>query len=299
MTNPGLSCFIGMTGIIVVRGLYLFLMGKQVRTFITQSKPLTFAVLLLGISIQHKLLWEWPILDLNLPGNLPVYLARSISVACSVLLIWIFAPQALVRIKVKISKTGMKDLALILTAYFAAGLLLLREPGLPLWLIIDGGIFALFIGLDEEFFGRGFVFGTLEKFGVEIAMAGSAVFFGLQHFANYLSGNDSFNYVLGHMVSAAGFGYLMAAVLVMTGSIWVPVFLHGVADYRWVLMAPDDALAITSGQTNWLSIAVSTFIMVVIARVILWDRTHRIFSGKRFDEPTKTYSLLRYLGLVE
>ncbi|MBU3643688.1 MAG: CPBP family intramembrane metalloprotease [Candidatus Nanopelagicaceae bacterium] len=277
-------------------------MGKQVRAFITQSKPLTFAVLMLGISIQHKLLWEWPILeiiDFNLPGNLPVYLARSISVACSVILIWIFAPQALVRIKVKISKAGIKSVSLALAAYFAVGLVLLREPGLPLWLIIDGGIFALFIGLDEEFFGRGFIFGTLEKFGVEIAMAGSAIFFGLQHFANYLSGNDSFNYVLGHMVSAAGFGYLMAAVMVMTGSVWLPVFMHGFADYRWVLMAPDDALAVTSGNTDWLMILLTTGLMVLIARVILWDRTYTIFSGKRFDESTKTYSLLRYLGLVE
>ena len=187
-------------------------------------------------------------------------------------MIWFFAPQALQRIRIKFSGVGTLKVVAVIIGYFLAGLLVTRNYELPFWVVIDGGIFALFIGLDEEIFDRGLIFGLFEKWGTEFALLTSSVIFGLQHITNFFSGDDSFNYVLGHMINAAGFGYLMGAFMLSTGTIWVPVFLHGFADYRWVLMEPSEALAISGGQTNWIAVALSTCIMVVSARIMLSER---------------------------
>jgi membrane protease YdiL (CAAX protease family) len=163
----------------------------------------------------------------------------------------------------------------------------------PILQTFDALLFSLFIGLDEEFFNRVFVFGLLQRIGVEFAMAVSAVIFGMAHLTNYFYGDESFNYVLGHVISAAGFGYLMAAILVATGNVWVPVMIHGLSDLRWVVMDSGDYNAIVSGGTNWFASLFSAFVFVVGARLVLG------FNEKRIELPPSWNGALRYLGLIE
>ena len=274
-------------------------MGIRERLLITESKWRTAVVLFVVLAIQHRLLWQLPIFEIGLAGNTTVYIMRTISAACSVLLIWIFVPHAMERIKLRINRSTLPTIAGFAVVYFGVGYLQTHDCGLPLLAIIDGGIFAWFIGLDEELFGRGLIYGLLENRGREIALAGSAVIFGLEHFTNYLAGKDSFDYVLGHMVSAAGFGYVMAAAMLATGSIWVPIFIHGFVDYRWVLMEPSESLAVTSGRTDWFMIGLTTTAMVIIARLMIADRSWMLQKTSSVVEGGRLNSLLRYLGLVE
>ena len=274
-------------------------MGIRGRLKITESKWRTAVVLFAVLAFQHRILWELPLFNIGLPGNMPVYIMRTISALASILLIWIFVPDAMERVKVKVSWRSFFIVVAIFAGYFALGYYKLIDQSLPFWVIIEGGIFSWFIGLDEELFGRGLIYGLLENRGREIALTGSAAIFGLQHFTNYLAGEDSFDYVLGHMVSAAGFGYLMAAVMLSTGSVWLSVFMHGLADYQWVLMEPTQATALTSGQTDWLFIGITTSLMVLLARFFISGRDWFANGFSKVPGRGRFNSLLRYLGLVE
>jgi membrane protease YdiL (CAAX protease family) len=268
------------------------------RLKITESKWRTAVVLFVVLTFQHRILWELPLFNIGLPGNMPVYIMRTISALSSVLLIWIFVPDAMDRLKLKINRTSLPQIAGVVAIYFGVGFFQTHGYGLSIAAVIEGGIFSWFIGLDEELFGRGLIYGLLENRGREKALVGSAVIFGLQHFTNYLSGEDSFDYVLGHMVSAAGFGYLMAAAMIVSGSVWLPIFMHGLADYQWVLMDPTDAIAVTSGDTNWLFIAIGTSLMVLLARFMISGQ--KWFAGINSEALRGRFgSVLRYFGLVE
>ena len=53
--------------------------------------------------------------------------------------------------------------------------------GVGLAQIFESFVFALFIGIDEDLFSRGFAFGVIERYGVWIAAILSSLQFGLLH----------------------------------------------------------------------------------------------------------------------
>ena len=112
--------------------------------------------------------------------------------ALSVLLIWIFAPNALNYFKVRIENYPKFYTALIFIGLALGSLVFGWFHQFPVLASLDAMLFSLFIGLDEEFFNRVFVFGLLERVGIEFAMAVSAVIFGAAHFTNYIYGDESF-----------------------------------------------------------------------------------------------------------
>lgn len=226
-------------------------------------------------------------------SNLPVYEYRLISLALSVLLVWIFAPNALRLFRFRIGNSPKFYTAMMFAGLALGSLLFGWFHDFTVMASLDAILFSLFIGLDEEFFNRVFVFGLLERVGAEFAMAVSAIIFGAAHFTNYFYGGESFNYVLGHVIQAAGYGYLMVAFMISTGSVWVPVAIHGMSDLRWVVMDSVDYSAIVSGSTNWFMTFFVTAVFVVSARLILG------FEEKKFHLPESWNGALKFLGLIE
>jgi membrane protease YdiL (CAAX protease family) len=98
-------------------------------------------------------------------------------------------------------------------------------------LTISGAIFVLFIGLGEEMFSRGFVYGVLYKIGRFKAMIFSSLMFGLMHINVYLPSSVGWA-TYWHVMSAFGFGLVMCALMIVTRSIWVPVVFHALADWN-------------------------------------------------------------------
>lgn len=96
---------------------------------------------------------------------------------------------------------------------------------------MPGIIFLLFIGLGEEIFSRGVVFGVLRKFGQWRAIIGSSLFFGLMHLNLYTGKDWDLWQAYAHVWSTFSFGILMCAVMITTRSIWVSVVLHAVMDW--------------------------------------------------------------------
>lgn len=229
----------------------------------------------------------------NSESNLPVYQYRLISMALSLLLIWIFAPNALRLFKFRIGKYPRTYTALIFIGLISGSLIYGHFQNISLLTSFDAIVFSLFIGLDEEFFNRAFVYGLLERAGMEFAMVASSVIFGLAHFTNYFYGDESFDYVLGHVIQAAGYGYLMAALMIATGSVWMPVAIHGLTDLRWVVMQPGDYSEIVSGSTNWLATILVTTAYIVAGRALVGIEKKRINLPESWKRP------LRWLGLIE
>jgi membrane protease YdiL (CAAX protease family) len=109
---------------------------------------------------------------------------------------------------------------------------------LPLWPTIAGLVYLAVIGLGEEIVSRGFVFGVLRKHGRALALILSSVFFGAMHVNVYLGSDWSAYSAYWHSVSAAGFGFLMACIMIVTRSILMPIIAHALFDWTVVFSAP-------------------------------------------------------------
>ena len=226
-------------------------------------------------------------------GNLPVYEYRLLNMALSLLLIWVFVPEAFKFFRLRLGGYPPIFTFALFGALVIGSLLYGWFQKFPILVSLDAIVFSLFIGLDEEFFGRVFAFGILQRAGTEFAMAVSAVVFGLAHLTNYYYGNESVSYVVGHVIEAAGYGYLMATLLIITGNVWVPVMIHGLSDLKWVTMDMGDYNAIVTGQTNWFATIVVTATFISFSRLMLAIHQERL----RF--PQSWQGALRWLGLVE
>ena len=64
-------------------------------------------------------------------------------------------------------------------------------------------------------------------------------------------------------------------------------------------MEPVQATALTSGQTDWLYIGISTAVMILLARFFLSGRDWIDVAFSKVPIRGRFTSLLRYLGLVE
>jgi membrane protease YdiL (CAAX protease family) len=99
---------------------------------------------------------------------------------------------------------------------------------------IPGIVFLLMIGVGEEFFSRGFVFGVFRKFGQWRAIWASSFLFGLLHLNLYIGADWDPWQAYAHVWSTFSFGVLVCAVMITTRSIWMSVLLHALLDWSVV-----------------------------------------------------------------
>jgi membrane protease YdiL (CAAX protease family) len=131
------------------------------------------------------------------------------------------------------------------------GFLLLYLVGLRLFFVpfghvtfdkvLDVTIFVAGVGLVEESIFRGWLFVKLERISERTALIVSSFIFGLLHLINLLS-DLQFRAVIGQASAAMSMGFLFASVMLYTGTIWVPIFLHALMDLPFFLMDYFDQL---------------------------------------------------------
>jgi membrane protease YdiL (CAAX protease family) len=148
-------------------------------------------------------------------------------------------------------------------------------------------IFSLFIGIDEDFFSRGFIYGALEKYGVWFAALASSFHFGLLHLGNIIFGGQSAEYTIAQAVSAGAFGLLAVALMIYSGSIWIPILMHGLNDFPMQFDTKVQYIQMVTGGADWVSVGLDVVVYSSIAYLLL------AISSQ------KTPKLLRKLGLVE
>ena len=255
---------------------------------LTRKDSIRVLLILLGGTAVNIWGLNWiPLHSLHLSPFWATILFRGCSSAVSLLLVRIFCPAALPRFG-----SGHKPRRLLI----ALGIVLFLMGPAVLHInyhhfsftdVAMSFIFALFIGIDEDFFSRGFIYGGLERYGIWFAAIISSVHFGLLHLGNIIWGGQSAAYTLAQAVSAGSFGFLAVALMIFSGSIWVPILMHGLADFPMQFETGAQYTKIVTGGADWLYVVVQMVIYVALGSVLIV-----------LSHPTKRDWLLRQWKLV-
>ena len=113
---------------------------------------------------------------------------------------------------------------------------------------------TLLVGLSEEWALRGVVFqGLRTRFAMWPAIIGSSILFGSVHIMNVYVTGDFGGAVL-QAVTATLSGVVFAALLIRTGSIWVPIVYHALWDFTTFLMSSGASAGADGGPATGLAI---------------------------------------------
>lgn len=121
----------------------------------------------------------------------------------------------------------------------------------PLWAIVLGGIMMAFVmqGFPEELIFRGYLMRVLPWRNKWVLATASTLSFGVLHLVSS-GGQESMLEHLTYLAVPIGFGFLAAALTIVTGNIWAAVGVHGgnhIATY--VVYA---TIGVQSGSALWL-----------------------------------------------
>ncbi len=101
---------------------------------------------------------------------------------------------------------------------------------------------ALAIGFEEELWTRGLVLESLRWKGTTVAVVLSALWFGLLHSLNLLSGQPA-TATLAQVGFATAYGLAVGAVRVRVGTLWLPIALHALYDVG-ILLRGDEVVGL-------------------------------------------------------
>ena len=211
---------------------------------------------------------------------------------CWVALMRIFVPGSLTRLRFR-RLTKQQVIAaiaviLIFADPFTSGISLTTNSAVH---IVEVLIFSLSIGLDEELFSRGLTFGIFERYGWRVALAISSVEFGLMHYSNIAWGGQDFGYTSAQVLNAACFGFLSAALMLYTGSIWISMAFHGLSDFPMMFQSQSEHTASISGGVAWGPILLQCALYLATGVGLLF--LHRGRESESLER------VLRYFGMVQ
>ncbi len=204
---------------------------------------------------------------------------HAVSGMCSIGLMAIFCPGALRRLRfyapLKETAVGLVVICLVSSSFFWE----VRVPGFPAWEIAEAILFTVMIGVGEDFFNRGLIFGMFERFGWGLAIAVSSITFGLEHYTNMLWGGQDFVQTNAQVIDAAAFGVVGCSLMIYTGNIWFSVVMHGTYDFSLVTTSHIDYVKQLSARVDWAPIIVEALVYFGISAVLL-----RMAKLKRLSE---------------
>ena len=120
-------------------------------------------------------------------------------------------------------------------------------------------VFCLLVAFQEEAIFRGVLLHALTRYGVGVAVLGSAALFGLIHVNSLLVGRDPAFVAVQVLTSFLG-GIGLAALRLRLGSIWPLIALHALNDFLQFSAAGGTAVADASPLLLGTKIAVSVLI---------------------------------------
>ena len=149
-----------------------------------------------------------------------------------------------------------------------------RLEAKKLSIAIPGIVFLLCIGIGEEFFCRGIVYGLLKKHDRRYAIYISSFLFGLMHLNLYTGKYWDPWAAYWHVISAFGFGLTACALMLVTRSIWIAALFHAIRDVGVVFEKPQDASDsgdISIGFWDGLSMPFGQLVGdIVFVAILLW-----------------------------
>jgi len=247
----------------------------------------------IGVLVGGTILSAWgigliPFEQLPLAGYWIGIIYRTSSGLVWLAAIWYFYPLALNRFKFHLSKR--LPVGLLIVLFFTVGPIYHADYAhKSIFDVVVGFLFALGIGLDEDFFSRGLIFGAFESYGIQIAAIVSAVHFGLLHFGNAIWGGQSFSFTSTQVVGAMAFGYLCVGLMLYTKTIWVPVLFHGLTDFPMQFESAASYKNVVTGQAYWLYTFSFSIPYVIVGWILI--KLSRGGSFRRLASLTKRFGL--------
>jgi len=217
-------------------------------------------------------LWlpEWiPFDKLPITQFWQVLLLRIVMSLISIAAMKMWFPSSLQRLKVKWGRRRIFVALGIIAFLIAPSLTPSQFSGFSISQVIEGITFALFIGVDEELFSRGFVFAALEEYGIHLAAVMSSIQFGLLHFTNLFWGGQSISYTLGQVLSASSFGFLCVGIMIYTKTIWFGVALHGLYDTPMQFQSSVNFTKLLTGSSDWLPLIIQALIYILAGWILI------------------------------
>jgi membrane protease YdiL (CAAX protease family) len=227
-------------------------------------------VLSIGLINNEFLIGRLPFQLLHFDPMWTVISERIISISSSLLLIRIFSPTSFSRFGFGIARERRLWTTVFFVLLIFPALVNLQLRGNSPLDIFNGFLFALFIGIDEEAFDRGFVFGLLEKNGLWVASIFSSFQFGILHFGNYIWGGQSLSYTCGQVVGAASFGFLCVGLMLYSNVIWIPMLIHGITDFPMQLQSYYSFKTEVAAQADWVGTLVEVFVNIAVGTTLIF-----------------------------
>ena len=251
----------------------------------------TFAIIVLATIVSDWVTSWIPVDKLPVSNFWRVMIARSLTTLLALIGMKVLYPQSLRRVRGVANRKRLLIGLCVVVFLTLPGLMHSQITSFRASQILEGLIFALFIGIDEEFFSRGFIYACLEGYGVLVATVISSIHFGLLHLGNVIWGGQSLSYTSAQIMSASAFGYLAVGLMLYTGNIWVPILLHGLNDSPMQFEGAAKYTKIVTGHADWTGAIVNVLIYVVIGWVLI-----NLHMNQKMQIP---YQWAKKLKLVE
>ena len=256
----------------------------------------TFLIILFATVIGEWTTSWIPVDKLPISNFWRVIIARSLMTLLSLIAMSVLYPQSLRRVAGRNSQKRLL-IGVGMVAFLALPPLLASQMTTSrASQILQGLVFALLIGIDEEFFSRGFIYACLEGYGVLVATVISSIHFGLLHLGNIPWGGQSVSYTLAQVISASAFGFLAVGLMLYTGSIWIPILLHGLSDSPMQFEGATRYTKVVTGHPDWAGTILNAVTYIAIGWILIQFDNHqtesrfikrmqsRPFEGLRINE---------------
>lgn len=225
--------------------------------------------LVLPTWLEMWILPKWIFKGLHFSGYWNVVAYRLIDSLIWIGVIAIVKPRALARFKVRREPKRLLIALGVGFAYVGGNVIFAPYKGNSALMIAQALLFTLMIGVNEESFSRGLIFGCFEQYGVWVAAIVSSVHFGLLHFANYFWGGYSLRYNISQIIGAAAFGFMSCGLMVYSRTIWLPMLIHGLTDFPMQLVGVSAFVKATTGRADWWGTVVEVFTCVLIGWALM------------------------------
>ena len=237
---------------------------------LSQNQWLRIAVVIFGGTVINIWGLEWvPFHKLPVTPFWEALIVRGTQALLSLIMIRLFCPGALRRFRWGGRPKELLISLGVVVFLVSSPILHINFHHVGFGAILEAFIFSLFIGIDEDFFSRGFMYGALEKYGLWFAAIVSSVQFGLLHLGNIAWGHQSAAFTIAQAVGAGAFGLLAVALMIYSGSIWVPILLHGLTDFPMQFDTAHEYTAIVTGGADWIGVITDVITYCAIAWVLI------------------------------
>ena len=200
-----------------------------------------------------------------------VMVFRAVDVSFCLIFVGLLRPQLFKRftLRMELKRAGISlGLIFVLVGRSVIGA---QYAGHSFLDILSAVVFTMAIGVNEEIFSRVMIFGFFEQYGVWVAAAISSVHFGALHIGNAVWSDQSWGYTIGQAISAGAFGFMCCGFMLYTGSVWIPILLHGLSDLPFQFLTNAQYTSTTQASLDLVGLGLDLFVFLSVGGLLIYN----------------------------